>query len=29
MDTTNEKCIFCKIINKTLPNAIIYEDNEF
>jgi len=29
MDITNEKCIFCKIINKTLPNAIIYEDNKF
>src|SRR6188472_3992560 len=29
MDKTNEKCIFCKIINKTLPNAIIYEDEKF
>jgi histidine triad (HIT) family protein len=29
MQRTNEKCIFCKIINKTIPNAIIYEDDIF
>ncbi len=29
MHITNEKCIFCKIINKTIPNAIIYEDDIF
>jgi histidine triad (HIT) family protein len=29
MQSTNEKCIFCKIINKTIPNAIIYEDDIF
>ena len=29
MQRANEKCIFCKIINKTIPNAIIYEDEMF
>lgn len=29
MPRSNEKCIFCKIINKTIPNAIIYEDDIF
>lgn len=26
---SNDKCIFCKIIEKQIPNAIIYEDNKF
>lgn len=26
---SNEKCIFCKIIEKQIPNAIIYEDKKF
>ena len=29
MDTPNEKCIFCKIINKIIPNATIYENEKF
>jgi histidine triad (HIT) family protein len=29
MNKSNEKCIFCKIINKSIPNAIIYEDEKF
>jgi histidine triad (HIT) family protein len=29
MNKFNEKCIFCKIINKSIPNAIIYEDEKF
>lgn len=29
MPDYNEKCIFCKIINKIIPNAIVYEDNKF
>ena len=29
MQRSNVKCIFCKIINKAIPNAIIYEDNMF
>lgn len=29
MPNYNEKCIFCKIINKSIPNAIVYEDNKF
>ncbi len=24
----NEKCIFCKIADKTIPGKIVYEDNE-
>ncbi len=23
-----EDCIFCKIVNKTIPSSIVYEDNE-
>lgn len=26
---SNDKCIFCKIIEKQIPNAIIYEDKKF
>jgi histidine triad (HIT) family protein len=29
MQRSNVKCIFCKIINKDIPNAIIYEDDMF
>ena len=29
MNKFNQKCIFCKIINKSIPNAIIYEDEKF
>lgn len=29
MHKTNERCIFCKIINKSIPNAIVYEDDKF
>ncbi len=29
MHISNEKCIFCKIINKTIPNAIVYENDKF
>lgn len=29
MDKVNKKCIFCKIIDKSIPNAIIYEDDKF
>ncbi len=29
MHIANEKCIFCKIIDKSIPNAIIYEDDKF
>lgn len=25
----DDKCIFCKIINKSIPNAIVYEDDKF
>jgi histidine triad (HIT) family protein len=29
MHKANEKCIFCKIINKSIPNAIVYENDKF
>jgi histidine triad (HIT) family protein len=29
MQKANERCIFCKIINKSIPNAIVYEDDKF
>jgi histidine triad (HIT) family protein len=29
MQRSNENCIFCKIINKSIPNAIIYENDKF
>jgi len=29
MNKFNQNCIFCKIINKSIPNAIIYEDEKF
>ncbi len=29
MHISNEKCIFCKIINKSIPNAIVYENDKF
>ena len=29
MQTLNHNCIFCQIVTKNLPNAIIYEDEKF
>lgn len=29
MHKSNNNCIFCKIIEKSIPNAIIYENNKF
>ena len=29
MDGVTKNCIFCKIIQKNLPNAIIYENEKF
>ena len=29
MQTLNHNCIFCQIVLKNLPNAIIYEDEKF
>ena len=26
---SDNKCIFCKIIDKSIPNAIVYEDDKF
>lgn len=27
MNETNNKCIFCKIVNKIIPSNILYEDD--
>lgn len=29
MDPVTEGCIFCKIVQKILPNAIVYENDRF
>jgi len=29
MNKSNERCIFCKIINKSIPNAFVFEDDKF
>ncbi|MGN6347154.1 MAG: HIT family protein [Candidatus Nitrosocosmicus sp.] len=29
MNELSDKCIFCKIINKSIPNATIYENEKF
>ena len=29
MQTLNHNCIFCQIVLKNIPNAIIYEDEKF
>lgn len=29
MDALADKCIFCKIVQKIIPNAIIYENDKF
>ena len=29
MHMSDNKCIFCKIIDKSIPNAIVYEDDKF
>lgn len=29
METANRNCIFCRIIQKDIPNAIIYENEKF
>lgn len=29
MDNGNKNCIFCRIIQKDIPNAIIYENEKF
>lgn len=29
MDAIANRCIFCKIVQKIIPNAIVYENNNF